>query len=307
MRKDCKRSLRLCTIKLLPYNNLEIIAKMNKVSVLLILASLFLSFAQIGNLQAQGVLFSEYRLILKDQTITSLQVCNPTTETLTFNLSFINKRMDENGATHEMADTMSAEYTLKQYLRIYPRTIRLDPDKCQEVQIQLKAPSGLPDGEYRSYLHFLPLHNEKIEDTTEKATGVKLDIIFRVGAAIPIIYRKNTRVDEVRIDSVSLSPVKTGGAMLGFIVRRTGTQSTYGRFLVEGISNGANVTLMDAPGSAVFTEMDFKRLKFPISTEKLDRSADGKVRLKISYVDAENKSTKTPTVWATTEADVSLP
>lgn len=261
----------------------------------------------VGNLNAQGVLFSEYRLILKNQSIVALQVCNPTEQTLRFKLSYINKYMDEEGAMHELADTLSPQSALKPYLRIYPRNISLDPGKCQEVQIQLKAPADLPDGEYRSYLHFLPLSNQEQSDSVESDSGIQLAIVFRVGTAIPIIYRKNTYLTEVSIDSVQLQARAAGGANLSFVVNRMGTQSTFGRFLVEGLSQGVPVVLMDTPGNSVFPEIDFKRITLPISTQALDRDAQGRVKLKISYIDAEDKTTKTPTVWASKEIELSLP
>lgn len=278
---------------------------MNTHRLLLIFATSLIGIFAVGNLNAQGVLFSEYRLILANQSIVALQVCNPTEETLRFKLSYVNKYMDENGAMHEVADTLSPEFSLKPYLRIYPRNITLDPGKCQEVQIQLKAPASLRDGEYRSYLHFLPLRGEQ-QDSVNSNSGVKLAIVFRVGTAIPIIYRKNTSVEEVSIDSVALKPRNGGGSDLEFIVKRKGTQSTYGRFLVEGTSEGAPVVVMDAPGSSVFTEIDFKRVSLPISTEKLDCDSQGRIKLKISYIDAENKTAKTPVVLASKEVEITL-
>lgn len=277
------------------------------ISILFLLIFIFLSI----NVQGQGVLFSENRMILKDRSISSLQVCNPTAETRFYSLSFINKFMDEQGSMHALEDSLSPPSALKPYLRIFPRTIELAPGECQEVQVQLRTTTDLPDGEYRSYLYFLP-RNPNASEVIENASGVKMDIQFRVGAAIPVIFRKRTHVDQITIDSICLNPaldekLRDEMALLNFRVERRGTQSVYGRFLIEGVSGGEKKVVLNDSGKAIFPEIDYRNFTLPIPIKGLDVDSEGKTRITISYIDAEIVGDPKPKVWIQQETHLSIP
>lgn len=257
-----------------------------------------LLFAQ--NTLGQGILFSEYRMILKQGTISSLQVCNPTEETRTYLISVINKTMDEQGSIIDIPDTVNIASSLKPWLRIFPKRIVLEPGGCQEVQLQLKMPASQPNGEYRSYLYFMPMTPTQHKDTVA-SQAVQMNIVFRVGAAIPIIYRKNTTPPTLSIDSISLTRKDDNSHLLHFTLLRQGTQSTYGHILIEGISQGKRITLATKNGNAIYHEANRKKFMFPISTQSLDKDTEGKVKLFISYTDAEDEQAKNPKIWVQTE------
>lgn len=257
--------------------------------------------------QLQGVLFSEYRMILKDNSIASLQMSNPTKETRSYNLSFINKRVDENGVITDIPDSVDSPYSLKKYLRVFPRTVKLAPGESQEIQIQLKAPSSIANGEYRSYLHFLPLDNNGSPGEIKSNGGVQFAIQFRIGAAIPIFYRKNTNLDNVVIDNVKLAKDKKNDTVLNLTINRNGTRSTYGTITVEGYSKGTPIKLSELTGTAVYADIKKKHVSLPIAVSKLDRDASGKTNLIITYTDDEDKTKSKPTVFTKRTISVEVP
>lgn len=251
---------------------------------------LLIALVAVSTLQAQlqGVLFSEYRMILNNNNIASLQLNNPTQETRTYSLSFVDKKFDKDGVIINIPDSVKAEYSLKPYLRVFPRTITLNPGESQEIQIQLKAPASVPDGEYRSYLHFLPLEKSTPSDSI-KVSGVQLDIKFRIGAALPLFYRKNTVLTQVDIDNVNLTK-RDSITMLNFDINREGTRSTYGYIVVSGMSQGKPLVVMETPGNALYSEQSSRKVEMPISLERIDRTPDGKVLLTITYYNSEDKT-----------------
>lgn len=251
---------------------------------------LLIALVAVSTLQAQlqGVLFSEYRMILNNNNIASLQLNNPTQETRTYSLSFVDKKFDKDGVIINIPDSVKAEYSLKPYLRVFPRTITLNPGESQEIQIQLKAPASVPDGEYRSYLHFLPLEKSTPSDSI-KVSGVQLDIKFRIGAALPLFYRKNTVLTQVDIDNVNLTK-RDSITMLNFDINREGTRSTYGYIVVSGMSQGKPLVVMETPGNALYSKQSSRKVEMPISLERIDRTPDGKVLLTITYYNSEDKT-----------------
>lgn len=274
---------------------------MKKVFLLLIaIATVSTSQAQL-----QGILFSEYRMILNNNNIASLQLNNPTADTRTYSLSFIDKQIDPQGAIINISDSVKLASSLKSYLRVFPRVITLAPGESQEVQIQLKAPASAPDGEYRSYLHFLPLENNTNSDTA-KVSGIQLDIKFRIGAALPLFYRKNTVLTGVDIDNVNLSK-KDSTTILNFDITRNGTRSTYGYIVVSGMSQGQPLVITETPGNAIYAEQPSKKIEIPLSVDKIDRTADGKIPLTITYYNSEDKINLKNNKYVTKTVDLMPP
>lgn len=255
---------------------------------------------------AQGVMFSQYKIILDQNAITSMYVTNPTENTFTYQISFVDKRMDENGKVSDVSIGEEFTYSLKKYLRAFPRNIILQPGQSQEVQIQLKTPQTLPDGEYRSFIMFTPREPNSDIDTTSQ-DGVKMAIQFRIGSAIPIVYRKNASLGEVTILDESL---KKEGSInwLIFNLNRAGNRSVYGKVFVTGWRGGNETAVYTPKGnSAIYCEIPKLKLSLPIATSGLDRDENGAVHLKISFIDSERQRVKSPTVWAEKTIILNLP
>lgn len=259
-----------------------------------------------SSLEAQGVLFSEYRLLLDGREIKTLQACNPTDDEQNYMLMVTNKSMDENGKVTEINDTILPAFSLKKNIRVYPKTIKLAPRECQEVQVQVRGGDKLDDGEYRSYLQFVP---QTINDTNSESGGddedFKMNIVFRVSPALPLIFRKNTELKSVTIDSVSIVRRDDFSYYLKFIINKNGNQSIYGNIMVEHILPDSTDIVGEVKGQAVYAEMNKRNIKVAIINDQLNEVKGSEVSFKISYIDAENTYTKT--VWADRVVNLQLP
>lgn len=239
--------------------------------------------------KGQGILFSQYRMILNAGEMRSLQVCNPTDVVRTYQLSFVDKKMENGGKVVDIPDSVTLPFSLKAQLRVFPKRITLNPGECQEVQIQLKNTSSLQDGEYRSFLNFLPLVSSEVVsvDTSNIAKAPIPAIILRVGAAIPLFFRKNTELQSVTIDSVQFTKSKDGRTLLSLNLNRTGTRSTYGGLIIMGVSEGNPVTLSNIPGNALYAETSWKKISIPLAIDALDYNSAGKTPITITYINEE--------------------
>lgn len=245
---------------------------------------------------SQGILFSEHRLLLEKNKMHTLQVCNPTKEVRTFQLSVIDKTVDDNHRIVDLPDSTKFDYSIKSQVRVFPRRITLAPSDCQEIQIQLRDMASMPEGEYRSYLHFLPLLNpieEKPDTTQRKSNAPSFDIIIRIGAAIPLIYRKHTQPSKLLIDSVALAHSDdTKPSSLSFYIHREGNQSVFGDFHIYDIQGDEKKDAGTALGNAIYAEAPGRRISIPIAQDSLRVTPSGSYKLKIVYTDSENQDRK---------------
>ncbi|MGL4805050.1 MAG: hypothetical protein ACRC26_01735 [Bacteroidales bacterium] len=263
--------------------------------------------AAYSTMNAQGVLFSEYRMLLKPKQVHTLQVCNPTDITRSFQLSLVDKVFDKNYKLIDITEPEQYPYSLKNNIRIFPRRITLEPGGCQEVQIQLAAKDGFSDGEYRSYLHFLPL-----ESTGNKSNvvvegddkGTRFDIVVRLGAAIPLIYRSNSKLEDVSIDSVQFMRNTADGipSDISFYVKRTGTQSIFGNLEVFLVGDdNEDIKIGESNGNAIYREATERRFILPVMADKLKNNKSQIYKIKIVYKNGESaKNTENLCEWVGT-------
>lgn len=246
-------------------------------------------------LRAQGILFSEYRMILQGNEVRSLQVCNPTEEQRSFSLSFIDKTMEEGGKIVDVPDSVALASSLRRALRVFPRRITLLPGECQEVQLQLRSSSSLGEGEYRSYLHFQPLLSETEEPEPDPdVQGPVPVIIIRIGAAIPVIFRKEVKLQAIAIDSVGIEQLDDSTRRVWVRMQRTGNKSTYGPIHISGLSKGKPLTLAKSPDQAIYTETRMKLIPIDIPIQELDVNPSGKSSFIITYLNGETKGKQEP-------------
>lgn len=269
-----------------------------RTTYLLLISFMFSAMAA----SAQGILFSEKRIILNDRSIYTLQVCNPTETVRSFQLSLVDKTVDIHHKLIDIPDSVAFASSLKMMVRIFPKRISLLPGECQEVQLQIRNAGTLADGEYRSYLHFLPLMTQAETAPTaeeaqraQNATAPSFDIIIRIGAAIPVFYRKHSAVESLSIDSVRLvRNEKKEPSSLSFYIHRQGSQSVYGGLNVYTPVNGKDSLVVSYPPIAIYPEVAGRTILIPMDEKALSMDASGKCPLKIVFTDGESRLRKDP-------------
>lgn len=253
---------------------------------------LLLLGGNVFSLQAQGIVFSEYRVILNAQQVFALQVCNPTQVVRSYQLLLEDKKMNSLGKIEDIPDSIPFEQSLKKQIRIFPKRITLQPGECQAVQIQLKNTVSLPKGEFRSYIHFLPLVTIPAaqKDTTKSYTSAVPSIAMRIGAAIPVLFRKDSQLESVSIDSVCLSKKEKQHPILSLNIHRKGSQSIYGTIRISALKQGKPVVVKELPGYAVMPEVRSRGIVTEFVCDGLDIDSSGKIPLTIQYLNQEKDS-----------------
>lgn len=187
-----------------------------------------------------------------------LDLHNNGTEPATYRISIVNRRMTPTGAFVDIDQPLPGERFADGMVRFSPRQVELAPGATQTVRVSVRKPANLPEGEYRSHLHF-----ERLPDSAEAAraepagrpgeVGVQLRVL--VGVTIPIIVRHGATAANVRLSGLQLVQGPTEGKpALAFVLHREGNRSVYGdldaSFTPQG---GQEQQVGKAAGVAVYT------------------------------------------------------
>lgn len=193
-----------------------------------------------------------------------LDLHNNGTETATYRLSVVNRRMTETGGFVDADKPLPGELFADPMIRFSPRQVELAPGASQTVRVSVRRPANLPEGEYRSHLHFERLPDAAGASNVESINkpgevGVQLRVL--VGITIPVIVRQGTTSAKVALSGLEL--VKGGGERppaLAFVLSREGNRSVYGdlgaTFTPQG---GREQQVGKAGGVAVYTPNPLRR------------------------------------------------
>src|SRR5690606_18273824 len=80
-----------------------------------------------------------------------------------YSLDFMDMRMLDNGQIVPIEKGESAQYSAKPYMHVSPRSLTLKPGQIKRLQIAVRKPPMLSDGEYRTYLK-IRLVNENADN-----------------------------------------------------------------------------------------------------------------------------------------------
>lgn len=198
-----------------------------------------------------------------------VELINNSKEAATYRITLVNRRMTDDGRFEPVAAPLAGELFADPMLRYSPRQVTLQPGTAQTVRLMLRKPAALPDGEYRSHLHFEKLPNAagntSIEAQGKPAEiGVMLNAL--VGASMPVIVRHGTTSATVGLSNLVLHKAEAGRApMVALQFDRSGSRSVYGDLQVTFTPHGgAPQLLANAGGIAVYSPNTVRHAALPL-------------------------------------------
>jgi hypothetical protein len=227
--------------------------------------TLFISIFLNSTFLAQGdILITPKRIVFSEsdikRKITLINVGD--TESL-FTVSFVQRRMNEDGSVTSITNPDPGEKFATPHLRIYPRRVVLKPGESQIVILQRRRSNNIEDGEYRSHLSFLSLPNitplKNLTPVIEKdSITFSTNLTTSFSISIPIILRYG----KPNVSSY-ISDLKLEGTQLRFNINRKGNVSTYGDFLIEYIpEEGEPFSILNRTGVGVYTTIEKRKMTF---------------------------------------------
>lgn len=207
----------------------------------------------------------------KNQRAAQLDLINNGTETATYRISVVNRRMGEDGGFTAVDKPLPGEQFADGMLRYSPRQVVLAPGAGQAVRILLRKPADLAAGEYRSHLMFERIPEAKGASSIETQGKVGPDEIgiqltALIGASIPVIVRQGETAAKVTLAGLELlKPAAGQAATLALVLQRSGNRSVYGdlgaTFTPQG---GGAQEVGKADGVAVYTPNPLRRVKLEL-------------------------------------------
>lgn len=222
----------------------------------------------------------------KNQRAAQVELINNSTESATYRISLVNRRMSETGQFSAVDTPGPGEQFADAMLRYSPRQITLAPGTTQTVRVMLRKPAELAAGEYRSHLHFEKLPNAEGNTSIEagqpdqRQIGVVLNVL--VGVSIPVIVRHGDTAAAVTLGALALQDGAGTAPQLALELGRSGTASVYGDLSVTFTPQGGAPSVVSAAGGvAVYPPNPLRRAVLPLALPKGVKLAHGELR--VSY------------------------
>lgn len=209
------------------------------------------------------------RLVLEGNARTAqIDLINSGTEPATYRISVIRRRMAETGDFIDIEEPAEGEQFADDMIRFSPRQVVLQPGVAQAVRLQIRKPSDLAEGEYRSHLLFQALPSSTAPSAAadgESDGGVEIRLIPIYSLSIPVIVRHGTLSADVSISELAMRRSVDGVPALGLTIHRSGTRSVYGDLTVYLMSNsGVERVVGRANGVAIYTPNALRRALVPL-------------------------------------------
>jgi P pilus assembly chaperone PapD len=209
---------------------------------------------------AQGqLLITPARVVFKTNNIKEIiNLVNTGEKTESYTVSFVQRRMNEDGSFTEITEPDPDENFADAHLRIYPRSITLKPGEGQVVMLQRRRDGNNKPGEYRSHLYFRSNTNYEALGKTvvDTLTGVDIKLTPVFGMTIPIIFRTGNTSANATLSDLKLDRQEDSN-QLNFTLNRAGNRSLYGDFTVNYFPvKGESITIAQLNGVAIYTTIN---------------------------------------------------
>jgi len=239
------------------------------------------------------LLVAPTRVILNGGRGTEIVLSNIGDDVATYRISIELRRMTSDGVLHDVTDPNAEEQLAESMIVYAPRRVTLAPREPQTIRISARAPSNLPDGEYRVHLLFRAVPPPTPVEAPKDVKGVAFRLTPIYGVTIPVIARFGNLEAKAGIANVKLSR-ETGKPVISLDLTRAGDRSTFG--IVRVLKAGIKDPIAIQSGVAVYTEVNSRSLTIPID-EKYASAATGHVT--VQYIEPSDNG---PLTIAETDA-----
>lgn len=220
---------------------------------------------------AQLMVYPTRMVLENSQRAGQLEIVNNSARTVTYRITLVNRRMDENGKFAVADSPAAGEQFADSMLSYSPRRVTLAPGAGQVIRIMVRKPADLAVGEYRSHLLFAeqaePTGRASAQATAETASDIGVSLTALVGVSIPVIVRAGDTSATVTLGSLAVLNTAAGQpANMSVDVQRSGMQSCYGDLTVSFTpAGGAALEIGRANGVAVYTPNALRHVRIPLS------------------------------------------
>lgn len=229
------------------------------------LAALFTA-PQPATANGGDLLVAPTRVVLDGPRGTEVILNNIGDAPATYRISLELRRMREDGTLEEIAveAANAGEKSALEMISYAPRRVVLPPNQPQSIRIGVRAPAGLPDGEYRAHMLFRAVPDATPVTAAARTQGFSIALTPIYGVTIPIIVRRGSLSATAAMADVKLIDYE-GGKALSFALSRKGDRSVHGEIRV--LKPGQGEPAYVARGLAVYPELGRRSVTLPLPAE----------------------------------------
>ncbi len=247
---------------------------------------------------AQGnLMILPKRVVLNGNKSTQeISLNNTGADTAVYDISVVNMSVSDSGRQEMISGDDTTQFFADKFVRIYPRRVKLWPNKTQTVKVQLVHAGLMKQCEYRSHLYLRAVPNvlplgEKTTKPRDTASGITIGPLKAVfGITIPIILRVGTSSDlNVEMTDAKLI-ANENEKKLALTFSRTGSVSAYGELTANYISkDGVETQVGYAKGISIYTTNKKRYFELPLQTKDGVNYKEGRVHLVFRNQDKDKK------------------
>lgn len=219
-----------------------------------------------------------------------LNLVNNGKDTAAYTVSFVQKKMKEDGSFENIETQDSSQMFADSYLRFYPRTIKLAPGEAQVIKLQYTRKKDMEIGEYRSHLYFRAEKNNTpigMNTTAIVPTKLVVQLVPIFGISVPIIIRSGNVSATSSLSNIKLTGLQDTEQALNFTINRTGNSSLFGDIVIEFTpKKGKPYQVGVINGVGVYTSINNRNMVMKLSNNSGKKIQNGK--LKVQYINRED-------------------
>jgi P pilus assembly chaperone PapD len=228
-------------------------------------ASIF-AFSSSADAGIGDLLVAPTRIVLDGRKGAEIILNNIGEEPATYRVSVEFRRMTEDGGLEDVATPTAVDKLAEDMIIYAPRRVTLAPHEPQSIRIAVRAPQGVPDGEYRVHMLFRAIPPAApvtaASDAPAKVKGVQFQLTPIYGVTIPVIVRLGNLQAAAGITDVHLDK-KDGNNVVSLELSRTGQRSTFGELKV--LKAGIKEPVAVQSALAIYTEIGKRRVEVPLN------------------------------------------
>lgn len=232
-----------------------------------------------ANAGVGDLLVAPTRVVLNGRRGTEIILNNIGDDVATYRVSAELRRMTPEGKLEDVVTPNDKEKAAQEMVLFAPRKVTLPPNQPQAIRLSVRAPQGLPDGEYRVHMLFRAIPAPEPVAASPKAAGVAFKLIPIYGVTIPVIVRLGNLQATAALSNVR-KVTDEGKPAISMDVSRLGGRSTFGEIRV--LKAGVKEPIAMVAGVAVYTEIEQRTVTIPIDPAKI---ADATGQVTVQYVE----------------------
>jgi len=199
-----------------------------------------------------------------------LTLTNRGIDTATYQISIVQYRMTRAGRLESIETPDSGQYFATDLLRFYPRSVVIPPGETQNIRVQLRIPSTLPAGEYRSHFAFnkVTASAPESDSTSAAADEFSVRVSALYGVSIPVIVRNGELAADISLRNIAILPATDSAGrnpVVTCTLGRSGHRSVFGNMhVLLGRPDGSRIRIGGANGIAVYTPVAERDVRIPL-------------------------------------------